>query len=175
MSAVEAGISGRAAELRQIFDRSFIQVQHVESVATEDFLAIHVAGDPYALRLSEVAGLYAERKITPVPTNVAELKGIAAFRGTMVPVYDLAALLRYPPSSTARWIVRAANAPVALAFDAFDRHCRLPCAAVSSESSTRSSDYLGQIIRAGDFVRPLVNLPSLIAAIRSVAGASGPQ
>jgi chemotaxis signal transduction protein len=175
MSATEVHISDRAAELRQTFDRSFVAVQHVEAVATEDFLAIHVGGDPYMLRLWEVAGLYAERKITALPSQVAELKGIAGFRGAMVPVYDLAALLRYPPSNGTRWMVLAADAPVALAFDTFDRHCRLPRAAVTSEGNAQPGDHLGQIVRAENFVRPIINVTSLVAAIRSRATGSGLQ
>jgi chemotaxis signal transduction protein len=175
MSAAEVHISDRAAELRRTFDRSFIEVQHIESVATEDFLAIHVGGDPYVLRLAEVAGLHAERKITALPSRVGELKGLAGFRGAMLPVYDLAALLGYRPSSEARWMVIAADTPIALAFDTFDRHCRLPRAAVTSEGNAPSRDHLGQIVRAENFVRPIVNVPSLVAAIRSRAAGSGLQ
>ena len=43
---------------------SFVEVQHFEPVATEDFLSIHVGGDPYVLRLAEIAGLFVDKKIT---------------------------------------------------------------------------------------------------------------
>ena len=160
-------ISDRAAELRHAFDRSFVEAHEVESVATEDFLAIHIGGDPYMLRLAEVAGLYADKKVTGLPSRIPELSGVAGFRGAMVPVYDLAALLRYPPSLRARWMVIAAEAPVAFAFDAFDGHLRFPRDAIASHVGSIAREHVRQIARTGKAVRPIVHIPSIIAAIRS--------
>lgn len=175
MSDIELHISERATELKRAFDRSFVEVQHFEPVVTEDFLSIHVGGDPHMLRLTEIAGLFVDKKITILPSRVAELKGVAGFRGEMVPVYDLSALLRYPPSSATRWMVIAAAARVALAFDAFDGHFRFPAAAVASRDVSESGEHLSQIVRAENFVRPVINVPSLVAAIRTRASASSLQ
>jgi purine-binding chemotaxis protein CheW len=166
MSLSDLHISERAAELRRSFDRSFVEVQHFEPILTEDFLSIHVGGDPYVLRLAEIAGLFTDKRITEVPTRVAELKGVAGFRGTMVPVYDLAALLHYPPSKATRWMVLAQAAPVALAFDAFDGHFRFPRQAVTSRAEADSHGHVRQIVHAEDGPRSIVHLPSVIAAIR---------
>jgi chemotaxis signal transduction protein len=166
MSAVELHISERAAELRNEFDRSFVEARYFQAVETEDFLAIHAGGDPYALRLREIAGLFADRKITELPSAVIELKGIAAFRSAMVPVYDLAALLRYPPSTATRWMVLAAEARVALAFDSFDGHVRLARTGVASHEGAAAREHLHQIGRTGDGARPIIHLPFVIAAIR---------
>lgn len=174
MIEADVHISDRAAELRRAFDRSFVEVQHFQSVATEDFLSVNVGGDPYVLRLGEVAGLFADKKVTRLPSGVAELSGVAGFRGAIVPVYDLAALLRYPASQSARWMVIAAEAPVALAFDSFDGHCRFATDAVAARDGVDSGGHLDKIVRASDFVRPIVNIPSIVAAIRArgpIAGA----
>jgi chemotaxis signal transduction protein len=169
MSATEVHISERAAELRQTFDRSFVEAQHVEAVATEDFLAIHVGGDPYVLRLAEIGGLFVDKSITELPSRVAELKGIAGFRGAMLPVYDLAALLGYPRANATRWMVRAAGAPVALAFDSFDGHFRFSRDAVASHGDSSSSEHIHEIVRADNRTRSIIHLPSVIAAIRKRA------
>jgi purine-binding chemotaxis protein CheW len=87
----------------------------------EGLLAIRVGADPYALRLSEIVGLHADVKIVPVPSPVAQLLGIVGLRGMMAPVYDLAALLGYPPAASPRWMVLAgASQSMGLAFDAFE-------------------------------------------------------
>ena len=64
----------------------------------EDFLAIRVGADPYTFRLSEIAGLHVGVKIVPVPSPAVQLLGMVAIRGMLAPIYDLAALLHYPPA-----------------------------------------------------------------------------
>jgi purine-binding chemotaxis protein CheW len=169
MSAVELHISERAAELRRTFDRSFVEVRHFEAVATEDFLSIHVGGDPYVLRLAEIGGLFVDKKVTGLPSSVVELKGIAGFRGAMLPVYDLGALLGYPLTNGMRWMVRAADAPVALAFDAFDGHFRFSRDAVASHGDSSFSEHIHEIVRGDNRTRSIIHLPSVIAAVRKRA------
>ena len=55
-------LPGGADELRRAFDRSFAEAPGgaPEADALESLLAIRVGGDPYALRLSEIAGLFAD-------------------------------------------------------------------------------------------------------------------
>jgi chemotaxis signal transduction protein len=173
MIGADVHISDRAAELRRAFDNSFVDVQHFESVATEDFLSVNVGGDPYVLRLGEVAGLFADKKVTRLPSGVAELSGVAGFRGAIVPVYDLAALLRYPASQSARWMVIAAEAPIALAFNSFDGHCRFAANAVAVRDGAGTGGHLDKIVRSDDFVRPIINIPSIVAAVRALRPIAG--
>jgi chemotaxis signal transduction protein len=173
MIDAQSSVSERAVELRRAFDRSFVEARHFETATSEDFLSVHVGGDPYALRLTEVGGLYSDKKITGLPSRVGELRGIAGFRGTMLPVYDLAALLRYPQSQAPRWLAVAAGAPVAFAIEHFDGHFRVPIGSIASHEGDRSREHLHQILRTQDFVRPIINVPSLVAAIKERAQASG--
>ena len=73
----------RAAELRADFDRGFADAGARRCRAKHDLLAIRVGTEPCAMRLSEIAGLFADRKITRVPGSKAALLGIAGFRGAM--------------------------------------------------------------------------------------------
>src|SRR6202030_4383581 len=98
---------GTAAALRCLFDSSFAAAASSTTGPLEDLLAICVEGDPYALRLSEIAGLYVDVKIVPVPGPIAQLLGIVSLRGKLAPVYDLAALLHYPLAVSPRWMILA--------------------------------------------------------------------
>ncbi len=127
---MNAGAPGRAAALRLAFDRSFAEPLSPETMQRHDFLAVRVGAGPWAIRLAEVAGLFADRRITPVPSGAAGLVGIAGFRGTILPIYDLAGLLGQQASAPLRWLVAAAEAPVGFAFEGFDRHVRVTAEAI---------------------------------------------
>jgi chemotaxis signal transduction protein len=169
MTGDRSGLSGRADELRRAFDCSFIEAprQRVESLV--DLLAIRIAGDPYAFHLVDIAGLFVDRVVTPLPTLAPELLGLAGFRATLVPVYDLRALLGYAGGSVPRWMVSTAgDATVGLAFDRFDAHLRVPPEAlVGDEAHARS--HVRQVARTSEGVRPVVHLPSVLEAISARA------
>jgi chemotaxis signal transduction protein len=96
-------------------------------------LAIRVGADPYALLLSEIMGLYSDVRIIAVPSRVPQFKGIVGLRGTMTPVYDLAALMHYPPAASARWMVLAGGArPVGFAFESFEAHLQVSAASAQN-------------------------------------------
>ncbi|MGE3547439.1 MAG: chemotaxis protein CheW, partial [Kofleriaceae bacterium] len=120
-----------ADELRRAFDRDFARAAGAPT-AGEDVLAIQCGGDPYAIRLAEVAGLHAHLTIEPVPSPVRELTGVAALRGALVPIYDLAALLGYP-ACNGRWSVVAGGRSMGFAFDRFESHARVPVDAFTAE------------------------------------------
>src|SRR5215218_10100104 len=96
MSVGSAVPTNRAAELREAFDRSFAQLATSEADVVESLLGIRIGTDPYGLRLGELSGLFADKKITRLPSPVSELLGIAGFRGAVLPVYDLGMLLGCP-------------------------------------------------------------------------------
>ncbi|HYM71932.1 MAG TPA: chemotaxis protein CheW [Stellaceae bacterium] len=156
-----------AATLRGAFDRSFAEAHPPDPPPSEDLLAIRVGTEPYALRLSEIAGLFADRKITPLPRRASALLGIAGFRGAIVPVYDLHVLLGDTPAETARWLAMAAEAPVAFAFAAQEGHLRIPCAAiVPHRGDEPTHQNIRDFARTPDGVRPIVHLSSVIGAVR---------
>ena len=84
-------------------------------------------------------GCSAGKKITRVPGSHATC-GIAGFRGASLPVYDLQACSAIRARQTPRWLVIAAAAPVALAFEAFEGHLRVsPDAIVPQQSRARGA------------------------------------
>jgi purine-binding chemotaxis protein CheW len=160
-----ASLIGRAAELRLAFDRSFAAPLAAEAMATEDFLAVRIGVEACALRLGEITGLQAGKKITRLPGSDPALLGIAGFRGTILPVYSLGALLGRPSAEAPRWLAVAAGAPVALGFEAFQGHLRVACDAVLPRQATERRFYARDYVRAQSLVRPIIDLPSVVAAI----------
>jgi purine-binding chemotaxis protein CheW len=144
-----------AAELAAQFDRSFA-LAHPETAPQLDVIAIELAGERYALRITDIASLAVDRAITRVPTTRAGLLGIAGFRGVLVPVFDLAAILGHPPAPAARWLVIAASAPIAFAFERFGGHLRVPRAAAG-----------GDVLEVAGTLYSLVDVANLVAALAS--------
>jgi chemotaxis signal transduction protein len=113
-------IDDRAARLKADFDEAFAQPPRLQTHAREAFLAITVAGRPWAVRLAEIKLLLPQNRVTPVPTPIAALRGITSVRGALFPVYDLARLLNQGPGGDCPWLILAGQ--IALAFDLFRGH-----------------------------------------------------
>jgi len=175
MSGQDLRFTRKAIELRQAFDQSFAAAPPDAAARFEDLLAIRVGPDPYAIRLSEVSGLFAGKCVTRMPNAVAEFLGIAGFRGTVVPVYDLRRLLGYVAQDVPRWLLMAAAAPVALAFDLFEGHLRVSHEATAREERVEHAGrHIREILPVGaagsqsgtEAVRPILDLDSVLDTIK---------
>jgi len=167
------GLEERARNLREAFDRAFAAPFAGEGGDRTDLLAIRVGGDPYVLRLSELFGLSADKKIVPIPSRAGALLGLAGFRGAVTPVFDLARLLGYPPASAPRWIVLAGErAQVGLAFETFEAHLRLDNAALVAPAADERPGLRGAV-RDGNVTRPLLHSPTLLSMIEEQAPEAG--
>jgi chemotaxis signal transduction protein len=170
MTVAISALAERAEKLRSDFDRGFAVARRADITAKHDLIAIRLGTEPFAIRLVETSGLFADRKITHVPGGTSALLGIAGFRGTLVPVYSLPALLSQSGSQVLRWLVVAAAAPVAFAFDAFEGHLRAPANTILQQQS-KAHGYTPEFIRTGNLVRPVLHLRSIIEALGSAAAA----
>ena len=163
-----------AAELHRRFDEGFAVPAAAITGRLVNLLAIRVGSDPYALHLSEIAGLHVDLKIVPIPSPKAQLLGIVGIRGEMAPVYDLAALLNYPPAASPRWMVFA-RAPtlVGLAFAAFESHLQVPEGSLASGEGTddgtgASRQHLRGVVQAAGALRPIIHLASVVELIKDM-------
>ena len=157
----------RAAALRAAFDRGFAEPRPVDPAASEDLLAVRIGQEPYALRLEDIASLFAGKKITPLPGSTSALRGIAGFRGAIVPVYDLPVLLGHRAEEGPHWLALAAVTPVALAFGVLEGHLRVAIGAIAAhETAAHSPRHVRNFARTGEVVRPIVDIPSVLDAIR---------
>lgn len=157
----------RAAELRAAFDRSFAESRPLGPPPLVDFLAIRIGAEPYVLRLGDIAGLYPNRKITPVPGGGHALLGIAGFRGAIVPVYDLQLLLGHSAGGTPRWLVTVAVATAAFAVTEQQGLFRLPPEAiVSQQSDGAARPHVREFARTAESVRPVIDLFSVLDTVQ---------
>jgi chemotaxis signal transduction protein len=168
-------LATRAAALRAAFDRSFAEPAQLEMTPMADLLAVRVGDDIVAIRLSEIAGLHVGKKVTRVPGGDPALLGIAGFRGTIQPVYCIATLLGRPAAVSPRWLVIAAAAPLALAFDGFERHLRVAVETIRSRDvNAKDQPYARTFVPIQEFVRPILHLPSILDEIRTQRPAVAP-
>lgn len=183
------GIGGsggsRAAQMRQEFDQAFARPLAPETAHLEDLLTIRLGQEAYALRLSDIAGVFADRAVTALPGDTPALLGIAGLRGAIVPVYDLAALLGHDrDGERPRWLAltaASANTSVGFAFAALDGQLRIPrddiVVAHDSGATDGSSGggarrrYVRQFARIGQTARPIVDLAAVLDTIRRQASA----
>ncbi|MFZ1990437.1 MAG: chemotaxis protein CheW [Alphaproteobacteria bacterium] len=167
MSTPATKLLPRALELRREFDRSFALAPSAGETARIELLAISVAANQFALRLSDVAGIYADKRITRVPGAAPSMLGIAGFRGSIAPIYDLARLMGQPQSHAPRWLVVARAAPIAIAFDGFDGQLRLTADAIKPQQSRDAHDYTKEFAQTEGGLRPIIDLQMVIETIKA--------
>jgi chemotaxis signal transduction protein len=157
----------RATELRREFDRSFAEPPSAGKSASHDLLAIRLDQQHFALHLSDIAGLFANKKITPVPGASGFLLGIAGFRGVIAPVYDLQRLLGCPAVRDPPWLVMAASASVGFAFAAFNGQLRVPASAITPHQRDDTQGLTSGVVRDAGVLRPIIELSRALEAIHT--------
>ncbi|GLY00275.1 MULTISPECIES: chemotaxis protein CheW [Actinoplanes] len=167
-----ATVGDRVGQVRADFNRSFAEPLRVLDGGIVELLAIGVGDRPYVIRLAQTAGVHPDRKITPLPSTVRGLLGVAGFAGSIVPVYDLAALLGHPKPERPRWLVLAAGTPMlALAFHQLDRHVRVQSGDMLESADEESGQgCLQGMVRLPDGNRPIVDVPATRALVHRLAG-----
>jgi purine-binding chemotaxis protein CheW len=163
----DARFASRAAEMRHAFDRSFAGPEAERRDDSEALLTVRVAGTRYAFQLPELAGLFVDRTIMPMPSSARGLVGLVGIRGAVVPVYALGELLGHSPSAqSTRWLVLARASAVAFAFDEFDGHVSVPRAhIVPAGGADALRTHVHALVHLGDAVHPIVDLSHLIETL----------
>jgi purine-binding chemotaxis protein CheW len=166
----------KAAQLRQAFDRTFALPPSLASPEVEDLLTIRVAGDSYAIRLLDIAGIVTGRRVVSVPSVTPDLLGLAGIRGGIVPVFGLSSILGYGPDpGSPRWMILCGTEePIALAFSDFEGYLRLPTSALHADKDFRTTrehvKYVNQVASTPDGVRAVISTALIVATIRNRIG-----
>lgn len=150
----------RATRMRREFDGVFAAPPRLAPDTLLDLVTMRLGGHAHAVRVVELAGLFVDRNIVPVPSQSPGLLGIVGLRGGLLPVFDLGALLGYPAAADPRWLMVAVPRPVAFAFEAFDGHVRVATTAVAPAGD--ASLHVRDVVRHGAEIRPIVQLSSVI-------------
>jgi chemotaxis signal transduction protein len=164
------GLGGKTAALRQAFDQSFAVPPPQGAQELEDLLKIRVAGDPYAIRLRDIAEIVARRKVVPIPGGTPDLLGSAGIRGGIVPVFALALLLGYGQAADApSWMVLCrADDPIALAFPEFEGYARLPKSSIHLDDNLHPArQHVKEVARMDTEFRAVISIPLIVATIRN--------
>jgi chemotaxis signal transduction protein len=168
-------VAERIAGLRADFDHSFAQPARRHDVEHIELLAIRAGDRPYAMRLSQTSRLFPDRPVTALPGPLSALLGVAGFGGTIVPVYDLAALLGHAIPDRPRWLVLAAGTPaLALAFHQLDGHVQVTTDSIIVEGPGARDCLRGMVTLPGG-TRPIVDVPAARAAVHQLTGHSLPD
>ena len=163
----------KAAQLRQAFDRTFALPPALVSPEVEDLLTIRVAGDPYAIRLLDIAEIFTGRIVVSVPAVTPDLLGLAGIHGGIVPVFSLSSILGYVPDpGSPRWMILCGSEePIALAFSDFEGYLRLPMSALHADENFREKredvKYVSQVANTPDGVRAVISIALIMATIRN--------
>lgn len=150
-----------AALLRQDFDRGFALPQSAAS-DEDDLIGVEIGGTPHALRLADITGVLADLPIVSVPSASPHLVGIVGFRGEVLSVFDLAALLGYPRAPRCRWMAVGKAGRAAFSFTRLIRHLRVPRTAIVTSSIESKIEAI--VTSAGDRW-PVVSLDTITAAL----------
>jgi len=176
MRQAERNLSRVAAELRTGFDAAFATAHAPEQPPELDLLQIRVADHDYALRLSQVLAVHADRKLVPVPGPRPELLGLFGVRGVVAPVYDLRLLLGYRAATPPRFVAQLrAPAPFAVAFELFERHLRVPESDVTLGDSSADGAHPfapGSVKRTSGLL-PLIDLLAIFLEVTSKSRRDG--
>ena len=166
------------ADLRRSFDQAFASPPRRAQDEVEPLLAIRVAGSPCALKVREIAGLATGRRIVPLPSRISELLGLAGIRGRLVPVYSLAALLGYGQGTAPeRWLLQCGtDERFGLAFEEFEGYLRAPRSDVYVVSQAEAARrHVEEVVRVGAAVRPVVDVASVMEAVKGRGGLGSPS
>jgi purine-binding chemotaxis protein CheW len=156
----------RVLELRDAFDRTFAEPARLHAEPEEELFGIVLAGSRYAVRLADASGLFTNKKIVRAPSRADNFLGIAGFRGTIMPVFDLSAVMGHARSTGARWLFVAAKTSIALAFDAFDGHLRVPSSALASiEGKAGHGRFVRNVVHIGHETRAMIDMAAVIKTL----------
>jgi len=170
--------SGRLAveNLRREFDRSFQAPPGATEENHESLVTIRVAGEALAVRTRDITEVARHTRIVPVPTRVPGLLGITAIRGALFPVYDLAALLGFPPAAgLGSWLMLTnRETPVGLAFDELEARVEISRACLYGGEPSLARAHLRLVARLEAGHRAVVDIPGIVEQIRKTAGVLEP-
>jgi len=156
-------LSRQVQTLKRDFDRAFAEPKRPPPPQTLDLLRVRLGGDPWAVPLTDMAGLHSGKRITPVPGRTPALLGLAGFRGALAAVYDLPALIGLAPLTAPRWLLLAEQRPVAFAFSDLEGHLRVEAGTVLPLGTEGGTAWTRGFIEDGKLRRPILHLPALLA------------
>ena len=116
MSFYEHFSEDEVAILRARAERIANTQNEIQQGDTVSALVIQAGGETYGLPMESLVAVYMGHTIIPVPCVPAYVAGIANVRGEIMPVFDLAALLKVPSADTKQALIVASSKENSIAF-----------------------------------------------------------
>jgi purine-binding chemotaxis protein CheW len=162
----------RAESLRQVFDEGFAHAPLLALERNDGLIALRLGGDPYAVRITEVAELLKGRTVVSMPSRRADFLGLARLRGGIISVYSLGGLLgRVGPTEEARWLLLSAAAhSVAFAVEDFEGYLGVAPSDILPSPSGVGRAHLTEVARVNQVHRPIISLRSILAGLETGQG-----
>jgi chemotaxis signal transduction protein len=151
--------------VRRDFDAAFARAAVTEVETGVDLIGIALGDTGYAVRVTQIGGLRTGLAVTPCPTPLPELLGIAGVGGVLTPVYDLAAVLGLGPGA-GRWTMLVEGGALALAFSGFNGHFRVEPGAIAPRQGAAGAAPITEFAFHAGRSWPVIDIPAVVAAIR---------
>ena len=167
MNVKPTSAQDRVRSLRADFDRSFGQPYREDLREFEGLITMGISGDPYALRLSDIAAMGARPRIVSLPSRRPEFLGMAGHHGSLIALFSLSQLLGYSGGGAAsRWFIllRAAGS-LGLAFDDYEGYARVAVSDIHDLGDSARRRFVTQAVRHAGTVRLIVNIPGMVDAL----------
>lgn len=165
--------AGSLDELRREFDLGFSRPAQIDGSAHEDLILFSIANERYAVRVREVKAILRTPRLACIPSRSSALRGIIAWRGELLPIFDLAELLGHPAQrELGAWSLLAGDTErAAFAFQHFERFERVAATAVSKEGPATSPRVVGEdVVRIARDILPIVSVSQVLANLAHEAG-----
>ncbi len=149
-----------------------VQATRVAAASGRRFLTFRISGRPYALPAEDVAEVILVPRVARLPHSSKSLMGLANLHGTVIPLVDPRTMLgqeAFTPGNTARAIVLAGAARIALAVDAVEQLVLLDAGQVETARPDLAAEageiLLGAFQTAADQpVTKILDLPAILSA-----------
>jgi chemotaxis signal transduction protein len=165
-------ILNRLAEIRRSFDESFAAPARSHEEERRSALAIRAGDGRFAVRVEDLAGVEACRKIVKLPGSLPGLLGVAGIRGRLLAAYDLGALLGQPSRELGkeraplRWIlVSFADRGIGLLVEEIEAFVRVAAADFKPMDHGPAGGHFLGVLRQGERSRGVVDVASIAAAV----------
>ena len=155
--------AGLAQDMRAEFDRSFAQTVQPAPIK-ESLMQIRVGQERFVVRVQDTAGIAKPKRILSIPSRIPEMLGLATIEGNIMPVFDLAALLKVGGSGNPTLVLLVDfDGPAGLAFDALELTVQVP---VSGEGGSAAGRHVRSLVPVGPAMRPLIDMSGILCTIR---------
>jgi purine-binding chemotaxis protein CheW len=130
------------------------------------FVRLRVGAEAYAIAVTHVSEIADVGDLTPVPGARPEVLGVRNLRGQVLPVVDLAMLLRIPQTAAPSWLVVAEAGELAagLAINEVSGVDELP-----DPTDDADSDLLAGALLDHDELIGVIDVPSVFTELQRAA------